>query len=172
MELGKPDASGRRRPVPIEGSEFNMDIDNLIMAIGQVVDKEMLPDNLEYTGWGTITVDPETLETSIEGVFAGGDVVAGPADVISAIATGRQAAISIDKYLGGDGDIDEELVPQEGEILPFDVAEAEGEKYRPPMRLMALDERLHCFAQVELGFDEQQAIEETKRCLRCDLEER
>jgi len=172
MELGKIDASGRQRPVPIEGSEFNIDIDNLIMSIGQAVDKEMLPDNLEYTGWGTIIVDRETMETNVEGVFAGGDVVAGPADVISAIAIGRQAATSIDKYLGGDGDIDEELVPREREIVPFDVAEAEGEKHRPPMRLMALDERLSCFAQVELGFDEQQAIEETKRCLRCDLEER
>ncbi len=171
MELGKPDSSGRRRPVPVEGSEFNIDADNVIMATGQAVDKTMLSKELEYTSWGTVIVDTETLQTNVEGVFAGGDVVAGPADVIAAIATGRQAATSIDTYLGGDGDIDEVLAPPEGELAPFNVEEAEGEKYRPKMRLLPLDERHKCFAQVELGFDEQQAIEETKRCLRCDLEE-
>ncbi|TRZ49454.1 MAG: FAD-dependent oxidoreductase, partial [Dehalococcoidia bacterium] len=82
MELGEPDASGRRRPIPIKGSEFNMDIDTVIMSIGQAVDKTMLPKELEYTSWETLSVDPVTMQTNIEGVFAGGDVVSGPSDVI------------------------------------------------------------------------------------------
>jgi heterodisulfide reductase subunit A len=98
MELGEPDASGRRRPIPIKGSEFIMEVDNVIIAIGQAVDKTALPPELEYTGLGTLVVDPITLQTNIEGVFAGGDVVSGPADVIAAIATGKEAAESIDKY--------------------------------------------------------------------------
>ncbi|GAH43672.1 unnamed protein product, partial [marine sediment metagenome] len=71
------------------------------IAIGQTVDKAMLPKELEYTGWGTLSVDPVTLQTNIDGVFAGGDVVAGPADIIGAIAAGKEAAISIERYLEG-----------------------------------------------------------------------
>jgi len=111
------------------------------------------------------------MATSREGVFAGGDVVRGPASVIESIADGRQAAISIDKYLGGSGDIDEVLAPPEEEVAPFNIDEVEGEKYRPPMNMLPLGERIKGFAQVELGLDEEKAIEEAKRCLRCDLEE-
>ena len=103
MELGEPDVSGRRRPIPIKGSEFIMEVDNVIIAIGQAVDKTALPPELEYTSLGTIVVDPITLQTNIEGVFAGGDVVSGPSAVIAAIALGKEAAISIDKHLGGEG---------------------------------------------------------------------
>jgi heterodisulfide reductase subunit A len=77
MELGEPDASGRRRPMPIKDSEFEIDVDSVIIAVGQAVDKAVLPKELEYTGWGTIAVDQVTLQTNIEGVFAGGDVVSG-----------------------------------------------------------------------------------------------
>jgi NADPH-dependent glutamate synthase beta subunit-like oxidoreductase len=98
MELGEPDASGRRRPIPIKGSEFIMEVDNVIIAIGQTVDKTALPPELEYTAFGTLVVDPITLQTNIEGVFAGGDVVAGPSDVIAATAAGLKAADSIDRY--------------------------------------------------------------------------
>jgi heterodisulfide reductase subunit A len=104
MELGEPDASGRRRPVPVKGSEFTMDVDNSIIAIGQSVDKAMLPKDIGYTGWGTLEVDPVTLQTNLDGVFAGGDVVnvvSGPADVVAAVAAGKEAAISIDRYLRG-----------------------------------------------------------------------
>ncbi len=108
MELGEPDASGRRRPVPIKGSEFSMDFDTVITAIGQTPE---LPDQLGLpTGQGdTLQVAPDTLATPRDGVFAGGDVVSGPASVIEAIAAGRDAATSIDKYLGGNGIIDEVL---------------------------------------------------------------
>ena len=170
MELGKIDASGRRRPVPIEGSEFTEEYDLMIKAIGE---QPEVPDRymLSVGRGGRIEVDADTLVTSREGVYAGGDVVTGPASVIEAIAAGRQAAISIDKYLGGGGDIDEVLAPPEEEVADFNIEEVEGEKYRPPMNMLPLDERIKGFAQVELGFDEEKAIQEAKRCLRCDLEE-
>ena len=171
MGLGRIDNSGRRRPVPIEGSEFTGDYDLMIKAIGQEC---VVPDRygLAVERGGRIKVDPDTLATSREGIFAGGDVVSGPASVIEAIAAGRQAAISIDKYLGGEGNIDEVLAPPEEEAAPFNIEEAEGEKYRPTTKMLPLDERLKGYAQVVLGFNPEQAIEETKRCLRCDLEER
>jgi len=170
MQLGKVDASGRRRPIPVEGSEFVDVYDTVIKAIGQ---ESVLPDKFGVVAGrgGRVEVDPDTLATSRQGVYAGGDVVSGPASVIKAIAAGRQAAISIDKYLGGKGDIDEVLAPPEEEVPPFDIEEVEEEKYRPPMKTLPLAERLPCFAQVVLGLDEERAIEETKRCLRCDLEE-
>jgi NADPH-dependent glutamate synthase beta subunit-like oxidoreductase len=171
MELGKIDASGRRRPIPVEGSEFTDEYDLMIKAIGE---QPEVPDRymLSVGRGGRLEVDTDTLVTSREGVYAGGDVITGPASVIEAIAAGRQAAISIDKYLGGRGDIDEVLAPPEEEVAAFDIEEVEGEKYRPPMNMLPLDDRIKGFAQVELGFDEEKAIEEAKRCLRCDLEER
>ncbi|MFC2048035.1 NADH-quinone oxidoreductase subunit NuoF [Chloroflexota bacterium] len=171
MELGKVDESGRRRPIPVEGSQFTDEYDLMVKAIGQ---ESVVPDkySLIVERGGRIQVDPETLVTPREGVYAGGDVVSGPASVIEAIAAGRQAAISIDKYLGGEGNIDEVLAPPEGEIAPVDTDEVEGEKYRPPMKMMPIDERIKCYAQVALGYETEQAIKETKRCLRCDLEER
>ena len=93
----------------------------------------------------------------------------GPASVIEAIAAGRKAAISIDKYLGGSGVIDETLAPPEGFFAPLEEAK---EKWRSQMPTLPLAQRLSGFSQVELGYDEEMAIEEAKRCLRCDLEER
>ena len=84
----------------------------MIIAIGQAVDKTALPPELEYTSLGTIVVDPITLQTNIEGVFAGGDVVSGPSAVIAAIALGKEAAISIDKHLGGEGVLPVDLSPK------------------------------------------------------------
>ena len=171
MELGSPDTSGRRRPIPIEGSEFTVDVDNVIIAVGQEVNRSDLPTELEFTSFGTLAVDQETLQTNINGVFAGGDVVSGPADVISAITTGREAACSIDRFLGGDGDIDEVLAPPEGVPEPFNVEQAEGEKHRITMKMLGFEKRHKCFALVELGYENEEAVEETGRCLRCDLEE-
>ncbi|MFC2063013.1 NADH-quinone oxidoreductase subunit NuoF [Chloroflexota bacterium] len=166
MELGRVDESGRRRPIPIEGSEFTEEYDTLIKAIGErpEVPREY---GLSAGRGGRIMVDPDTMATSREGVYAGGDAVTGPASVIEAIAAGRQAAISIDRYFGGSGDIDEQLVPPE-EVSPFVIEE--GERYRPPMDMLPLDKR-KSFALVELGFDMAKAVEECGRCLRCDLEE-
>jgi len=171
MELGKVDESGRRRPVPQEGSQFTDEYDLMVKAIGQ---ESVVPDQYQLTveRGSRIKTDPETLVTSREGVYAGGDVVSGPASVIEAIAAGRQAAISIDKYLGGNGDIDEVLAPPEGEVPKPDTEELEGEQYRPPIKMMPVAERVKCYAQVALGYDPEQATGEANRCLRCDLEER
>jgi len=168
MELGAVDASGGRQPEPIKGSEFSMRFNTVIAAIGQrpgIPDKFGLP-----TGRGnTIQVDPDTLATAKEGIFAGGDAVSGPASVIEAIAAGRQAAISIDKYLGGNGEIDETLAPpEEGELAPLEETE---EKQRVQAPTIPLEQRLGSFAEVELGYSEEMATQEAERCLRCDLEE-
>jgi heterodisulfide reductase subunit A len=166
MELGEPDASGRRRPVPIKGSEFEMGVDSVIIAIGQAVDKETLPKELEYTGWGTVAVDQVTLETNIEGVFAGGDLVSGPADVIASIAAGKEVAISIDRYLRG-------VDLKAGRPTPItrvkEVSKA-GVVAKPRQAMPTLDpKKRDGFAEVELGFDEKTAIEEAKRCLNCGV---
>ncbi len=165
MELGEPDASGRRRPIPVKDSEFTMDVDNVIIAIGQTVDKAGLPEELAYTERDTLSTDPVTYETNITGVFAGGDVVSGPADVIGAIAAGNEAAESIDRYMNGidlrQGRPEQlkkvEEVSKEG-ILP---------RSRAAIPMLDLKQRTGSFAEVELGFDEKVAIEEAKRCLNC-----
>ena len=165
MELGEADASGRRRPVPVKGSEFTMDVDNVIIAVGQLVNKEALPKELAFTGWGTVVVDPITLETNIEGIFAGGDVVAGPADVITAVAAGKEAAISIDRYLRG---IDlKEGRPEVREKVKEVPKEGVAKRARAVMPTVQPSARVGSFAEVELGFDERIAIEEASRCLNC-----
>jgi len=168
MRLGEVDASGRRRPEPVEGSEFVMNFDTIIAAIGQ---RPEIPGRFALSlGRGnTIEVDSDTLTAGREGVFAGGDVVSGPASVIEAIAAGRQAAISIDKYLGGKGEIEETLAPPEGIVAPLEEA---AEERRIKVPALPVVERLRSFSQVELGLSEEMAIREAKRCLRCDLEER
>jgi len=164
MELGEPDASGRRRPVSIKGSEFIMAVDNVIIAIGQGLDKAVLPEGLDYTNWGTLSVDPVTLQTNIDGVFAGGDAVSGPADIISAIAAGKEAAISVDRYLRG---IDmKEGRPEPREKVKDVPKEGVAKKERAVMPTLELGKRKG-FDEVELGFDEKAAVEEAKRCLNC-----
>ena len=102
MQLGEPDASGRRRPEAIPKSEFRMPIDTVVIAIGQSPNPiiQQTTDGLEVTRWGTIITDEETMQTSLEGVYAGGDVVSGAATVISAMGAGKQAAAAIQRYLG------------------------------------------------------------------------
>jgi NADH-quinone oxidoreductase subunit F len=170
MELGDIDRSGRRRPVPIEGSEFELEFDQVIASIGQKpgTDKNM---GLELTRWGAIKVNHETLETSIPGVYAGGDVVTGPASVIEAIAMGKKAAQAIDRSLGGTGVIEEKLVPEEKGAQKLPRAEEEGERKRPRMKFKPARQRIKGFAQNELGYSMRQAMNEASRCLQCDLEE-
>ena len=101
MELGEPDESGRRRPVVMKGSEFVMEVDTVIVAIGNKPNPlipQTMPE-LETTKWGTIVVDESTMQTSVPGIFAGGDIVSGAATVILAMGQGRIAAASMDKYL-------------------------------------------------------------------------
>jgi len=166
MELGEPDASGRRRPVPIKGSEFDMEVDNVIMAVGQGVDKDALPKELEYTSWGTLQVDSVTLQTNIEGVFAAGDVVSGPADVIAAVAGGKEAAISIDRHLRG-ADLKEGRPETRKRVTEVSKKGVEP-KERPVMPTLELNKR-EGFVEVELGLDEKTAVEEAQRCLNCGV---
>ncbi len=104
MELGEPDASGRRRPIPIEGSEFDMDVDTVIMALGTRPNPMVFTDagGLERTRWGTVVADETTGRTTRERVWAGGDIVTGAATVISAMGAGKRAAADIDRYLRGE----------------------------------------------------------------------
>jgi len=102
MELGEPDASGRRHPVSIQGSEHTYHVDTIIAAIGQLPETSCLPSILLDERERAISVDPLTLETKIPGVFAGGDIATGPASIIEAIAAGKRAAVSIDRYLNGE----------------------------------------------------------------------
>jgi NADH-quinone oxidoreductase subunit F len=168
MRLGDIDSSGRRRPEPIEDGQFTLSFDNIIAAIGQ---RPQIPAGFKLSlGRGnTIEVDPDSLATDKEGVFAGGDVVKGPASVIEAIAQGRIAAMSIDKYLGGEGDIDETLAPPQEEMKPLEEAE---EEMRVEIPSLPVAKRLKGFDQVELSLPKKLAIKEAERCLRCDLEER
>jgi len=166
MELGEPDASGRRRPVPIKGSEFPMIFDTIIAAIGQMPD---IPTgfNLKVDRGNFIKANPDTLATNITGVWAGGDAVSGPASVIEAIAAGRKAASEIDRYLGGTGDIEEILEPKR-EYNPC-VGKEEGyfDWARAKMPALNPEQRVKSFTEVELGFEEAAAIKEGRRCLQC-----
>ena len=172
MELGEYDASGRRRPIPVEGSKFLIDIDTVIAAIGQTPDLSFLPPDcrLETTKGQTFVVDPVTLATTQPGVFAGGDVVTGPATVIEAMAAGERAAISIQRYLRGESMTEGRLRPPEKRVETPRAEETLEEKGRVRMPTIANKDRLGSFEEVNLGYSEQMAIEEAKRCLRCDLE--
>jgi glutamate synthase (NADPH/NADH) small chain len=112
MRLGEPDASGRRRPIPIDGSEFDMQVDTVVMALGTRPNPIVFADSggLERTQWGTVRANEETGQTTKEGVWAGGDIVTGAATVISAMGAGKQAAVDIDRYLRGNG-----KAPSDGE---------------------------------------------------------
>jgi len=168
MELGEPDASGRRRPVPVEGSEFIIEVDRLIPAIGQ---RSVLPEELSFLAdkKGKISADTETAACCREGVFAGGDVVSGPASVIEAIQAGRKGAISIDKYLGGEGRIDKQFIPEEEEDLCMGREEGFAYRERAVIPVLPVDKRMRNFRQVEICFDKKTATKEAERCLKCQL---
>jgi NADPH-dependent glutamate synthase beta subunit-like oxidoreductase/ferredoxin len=165
MKLGPEDSSGRRRPEPIEGSQYTIPLDNIIAAISQrpVVPASFAQDTDKSN---RIQVNKETMTTGKKAIFAAGDAVLGPATVIEAIASGRQAAISIDKYLGGSGNIDETLAAAEEMV---ERASGPGEGWRPGVAAIPLEGRLVSFDGVELGWGRESAIVETERCLRCDL---
>jgi len=175
MRLGDPDESGRRRPIPIAGSESFVEADNVIAAVGQAPDLSFLPVDsaLERTRWETLVVDNNTLSTNVSGVFAGGDFVTGPGMVIDAIAAGRRAAIAIDKYLKGDTsrvEIYDLKAGVIGELPSQEIEETWEVQPRLRVSLLPTQERKASFAEVELSFSEERARQEAKRCLRCDLE--
>ncbi len=168
MELGEPDASGRRRPVPIPGSEFVVELDTIIAAIGQTVESEGL--GVE-TKRGNLVVDRATLMTSIPGVFAGGDAVTGPASVVEAVGHGIEAA-----------EVDPPLFARPGSDCRAKAELAQGQRnrgQRPSTKCatplardvyeLPVAERAGNFLEVEQGFTAEQAIAEAQRCLDCAI---
>jgi len=177
MKLGDIDQSGRRRPVPIEGSEYTVEIDTLIPAIGQEPDVETLgagngEAGLTLTGWNTVTVDPETMYTGMEGVFAGGDVVTGPSTVVQAMAHGKIAARMMHLYIQGQPVRREYRVTRPAlDVEVTELTEEEIERLRrPAMPELEVEARLEDFREVQLGFTAEMARAEAKRCVRCDRE--
>ena len=169
MKLGEPDSSGRRRPIPTKGSEFTLDVDMVLPAIGQKPDMSFLSkdESFDISEWGTIKADSLTLETNIPGVFAGGDAVTGPRTFIEAMAAGRKAAISIDRYLKGkDLKVDREGEGPSDDYIEVDIQDIEPSP-RAEMKTLSLAKRKACFDEVELGLSEKQAFAEAQRCLEC-----
>ncbi len=165
MELGEPDASGRRRPIPIKGSEFPTQLDTLIAAIGE--QPEVPSDFRLEVGRGNVLKVNEDLTTTRENVFAGGDCVSGPALVIDAIAHGRRAAQSIDRHLGGKGDIAEQLVPAEEAVAWLEDAPA-GESLAA-ISYLSPQARIKDLSEVEQGMSRETAAAEAQRCLQCNV---
>jgi formate dehydrogenase major subunit len=173
MELGEPDASGRRSPVPIKGSDYDLPCDFVISAIGQDIDLATIDKDsgLATTRQKAIKVDKTSFATSKPGVFAGGDGVTGPAKAIDAIAHGRAAALAIDKYIqtGSTGNGVREFVSHKeafGEIPEKEFLHVRRvEKER--MAELPVEERIRSQVEVEVGFTEGQVFNETGRCLEC-----
>ena len=178
MELGEPDASGRRRPVPIEGSETVMDIDMLITAIGQGPDvffkeeSKRLDKDLNITRWNTIdSSDPIALQSSIPYIFTGGDAATGADLVVSAIGGGRRAARSIHMYLTG-----KTVTPPEKTLFKnhipvsiFEQVPGISKSPRTKMPELPVEERIKSFVEADLVISEEEALYESSRCLQCCL---
>lgn len=174
MELGEADESGRRSPIPIEGSEFVINLDTIIIAIGEMPDLSFLNKGhgIGVSKKGTIAVAPETFATDVEGVFAGGDVVTGPNTVIEAMSSGKIVAEMIDKYIRRKKIGREyELIRPSMYVEPVELSEEEIEKaLRPPIPCLPVKERINNFKEINLTLKEEIAVKEARRCLRCDLE--
>lgn len=174
MELGEPDASGRRRPIPIKGSEFRVPVDTVIAALGQVTEVDFLKELKVNTAKnGTIPIDPETGATNVEGIFAGGDVVTGAAYVIDAIAAGKKAASAIDRYLKGESiSVPREVKKPEkmGDPQVALLKQRYPAQSRVHMNELPVEERIKNFKEVALGFTPDQAIKEATRCLAGQIE--
>ena len=166
MKKGEFDDTARRKPVPIEGSEFCMDGDTLLIAIGAQGEVEQYKEIKTKMG-KTIIVDPETMATSVKGVFAWGDCIHGPDTVIRAIADGRKAALSIDRFLGG-SQIEIEMEQRQSKRSLF-ASIIEQERCRMQVPVLDPEERTKGFQEIELPFDEQACQQEALRCLRCDV---
>ena len=168
MELGEPDESGRRHPETVPGSEFTIEIDALIPAIGQESDWACLTDECTCTlsDWGTLNVDPQTLQSEDPDIFAGGDAVTGPKTVVEAIAAGKDAAISIDRFIRGADLREGRKKPEPASDISFEDVPAVA---REKMPCLPQDERTANFNEVQLGFGEDQAVKESERCLECAI---
>lgn len=167
MELGESDKSGRRAPEPVSGSEFTIEVDAVINALGQESDWACLTPECacQLTDWGTIQVDPVTFQSDDTDIFAGGDAVTGPRTVIEAIAGGKEAAISIDRFIQGSS-----LHEGRGGDIAL-ASEFPKEKYHPAPRaempVLKPEDRVTNFEEVQSGLTEKMAVEEAMRCLSC-----
>ncbi len=169
MELGEPDSSGRRRPVPIPGSEYDIKIDQLVPAIGQRPDLSAIENvaGLNISRWGTTEVDAVTYSTDRDGVFSGGDLQTGPGIAIAAIAAGREAAESIVRYLDHQ-DMAKGREPATHEDPVYrPIPEDEPEILRSKMPELPVEKRAGNFKEVELGYDAASGRQEAARCLNC-----
>jgi len=178
MELGEPDESGRRRPVPVKGSDFAVSADTVIVAISQEVASADIAgaNGPALTDWRTLRVHPVTLATSVDRVFAGGDAATGPATVIEAVAAGNRAARSIVNLLEGrpletgqSAPDMEPLPPISDETLEEAKKRMRSKDARQPMPQALPRERVKDFREVALGYDEAKAIAEAARCLSCGV---
>ncbi len=169
MELSEPDSSGRKRPIPIPGSEFDIEIDQLIPAIGQQPDLSALEDvtGLTFSRWGTTEVDSVTFATEREGVFAGGDLQTGPWVAIGAIGAGKEAAESILRFIEGRDMAAgrEPIVYEDPCYRPIPLEEPKMPRARMPE--LSVEKRQGNFNEVELGFEEAAGRSEAARCLNC-----
>ncbi len=169
MKLGEPDASGRRKPVPIRGSEFKIQADMAVVAIGNAPTTSTFKEELELNSDGTVKVDPETLQTSLPYVFAGGDAVLGPSSIVQAMGQGRRAAFHIDRMLRGlpldapfGGQVEvadkKEIID---ETMDWETVAPVGVPERPPR------ERIQDFETYEDALSEESVRSEANRCLNC-----
>jgi NADPH-dependent glutamate synthase beta subunit-like oxidoreductase len=177
MQSGEPDEKGRRKPIPIPGTGFDLEVDFVLVAVGEAPDPSFLPKgtSVGVAPWGGLLINPTTLATGAPGVFAAGDVTYGPKSIIQAAAHGRKAAQSIHAYLSHRSLRDVSEMP-EGEFETASTLPLDGRvklDLRPTAREMmplrsdeAARQRSIEFAS---GFTEEQARREASRCLRCDL---
>ncbi|MDA8126391.1 MAG: FAD-dependent oxidoreductase [Deltaproteobacteria bacterium] len=174
MQLGEFDRGGRRKPVPIEGSEVTFDVDAVIAAVGQLPDLSFVPEKSGVTiskgDTFTLAKEPGSQTTNPK-FFAGGDAVTGPDTVIGAIAAGHQGAIDIDAAIRAtNGEPAYEVPAKEKIVIPFVLDEDNPEAPQTRMPELHGKERKRRFDEVELGFTFEQAVREATRCLRCDVE--
>lgn len=183
MQLGEPDASGRRRPIPVENSDFDLEIDVVLAAIGQKTTVNFIDDinknsgngELKLTKWGDVEAHPETLQTSIPSVFAAGDCVTGPATLIQAVGQAKIAALSCHQYLAG-----LPIIPMKKEFISKrdnfknqekkDYTEKYKKQIREEMPVLPAKKRNN-FNEVELGYSEEMALNEVNRCMECGCTE-
>jgi heterodisulfide reductase subunit A2 len=168
LELGERDKTGKKKLVPVPGSEFDLECDMIIPAAGQQADGKFLEgtEGIEMTRRGTVVADPVTCQTSVPGIFAGGDLFTDVAGAVKAVAAGQQAAVSIEKYLLGEElaktrpakskGRDWKAIPKKIDSVP-----------RALMPVLSVEKRLGSYDEVELGFGEEQAAKEAARCVDC-----
>ncbi len=171
-ELGRPDASGRRRPIPVPESNYLIEAGAVITAIGQQPDFCPFPEPpVQTTPWCTIVTQPGSTRTSLKDVFAGGDGVTGPGTVVEAIAAGKQAAAEIDHFITGATSPALVMSAQKRRRVSFQTIPASDKSanHRTPIPMLDAELRKTTFMPVELGYSDAQAIKEAQRCLRCDI---